>query len=398
LLDVRPRASILVVGFSLQIRPGGRVRLSRERFFCQSILGDETSPRPTDPAPRKRLGIAFSVRCLDGLDEREQDVQGQYPRNRELSRHAGPRPGREATHAMKRTASAAQPRLLPMFAAEQERRSPAMVGTSGFSYADWKGLFYPPKLASRSWLNYYATRFDAVEINLTFYRSVTAATLSRWLDAVPGHFAFALKASQTITHRKRLVACEEDLDQMVQEFSPLGPRLACILFQLPPSMTVDEDRLDGFLTAAGAKLAGAQIRPRLAMEFRHPSWNVQNVFARLADHGWAVVIHDMEQSGGWRIHKTKVGTGTQWFTSEQLIDRFLPLLYLRFHGATGLYAGEYGAARLEPWAALAETAIEHGRPVHAYFNNTTAGAAVGDAARFGAMIRGPASAGTVGSR
>ena len=68
-----------------------------------------------------------------------------------------------------------------MFAAEHERRSPAMVGTSGFSYSDWKGLFYPPKLASRAWLGYYATRFDAVEINLTFYRSASAATLSRWL-------------------------------------------------------------------------------------------------------------------------------------------------------------------------------------------------------------------------
>lgn len=310
----------------------------------------------------------------------------------------GPALERGATHTMKRTASSAQPRLLPMFAAEQERQSSAMVGTSGFSYADWKGNFYPPKLASRAWLGYYATRFDAVEINLTFYRSATPATLSRWLGAVPAHFAFALKASQTITHRKRLVACEEELDQMVQEFSPLGSRLSCILFQLPPSLTLDEDRLEGFLTAASARLAGAHIRPRLAMEFRHPSWNVQNVFARLASHGWAVVIHDMEQSGGWRIHNGKVETGTLWFSAKQLIDRFLPLLYLRFHGATGLYAGEYGAARLEPWAALAETAIEHGRSVHAYFNNTMAGAAVQDATRFTSMIRGPASADRAGSR
>jgi uncharacterized protein YecE (DUF72 family) len=299
---------------------------------------------------------------------------------------------------MKTTASAAQPSLLPMFAADLERRSPAMVGTSGFSYSDWKGLFYPPKLASRAWLGYYATRFDAVEINLTFYRSASAATLSRWLGAVPAHFAFTLKASQAITHRKRLVACEEDLDQMVQEFSPLGSRLSCILFQLPPSLTVDEDRLERFLTAAGAKLAGAAIRPSLALEFRHPSWNVQDVFARLADHGWAVVIHDMEQSGGWRIHGGKLGTGALSLTAEQLIDRFLPFLYLRFHGATGLYAGEYGAARLEPWAALAESAIEHGRPVHAYFNNTMAGAAVEDAARFGAIIRGAAPADPAGSR
>jgi uncharacterized protein YecE (DUF72 family) len=299
---------------------------------------------------------------------------------------------------MKRTASTVQTRLLPMFVAKQEGRSSAMVGTSGFSYADWKGLFYPPKLASRAWLGYYATRFDAVEINLTFYRSATAATLSRWLDSVPAHFAFALKASQTITHRKRLLACEEDLDQMVQEFSPLGSRLSCVLFQLPPSLTVDEDRLERFLTAASAKLASAQIRPRLAMEFRHPSWNAQDVLARLAGHGWAVVIHDMEQSGGWGIHHGKVGSGALWFTAEQLIDLFLPLLYLRFHGATGLYAGEYGAARLKPWAALAETAIEHERPVHAYFNNTTAGAAVEDAARFGTMIRGAASADPAGSR
>jgi uncharacterized protein YecE (DUF72 family) len=277
-----------------------------------------------------------------------------------------------------------------MFAAEDRRRSPAMIGTSGFSYSDWKGLFYPPKLASRAWLGYYATRFDSVEINLTFYRPASASTLSHWLGAVPAHFAFALKASQTITHRKRLVACEDDLDRMVEEFSPLGSQLSCILFQLPPSLTVNKHRLEAFLSVAAAKLAGAQVRPRLAMEFRHPSWNAQDVFARLAEHGWAVVIHDMEQSGGWRIHDGKVGTGALWFTPEQLLDRFLPLLYLRFHGTNGHYAGEYGVTRLEPWAALADSAIERGLAVHAYFNNTTAGAAVADATRFGALIRGAA--------
>jgi uncharacterized protein YecE (DUF72 family) len=161
---------------------------------------------------------------------------------------------------------------------------------------------------------------------------------------------------------------------------------------------VDEDRLEGFLTEAHAKLAIAPIHPRLAMEFRHPSWNAQDVFARLADHGSAVVIHDMERSGGWRIQDGKLGTRSQWFTREQLLDRFLPFLYLRFHGTNGHYAGEYGSVRLEPWAALAESAIERGLPVHAYFNNTMAGAAVEDAARLGAMIRGEAPADPAASR
>ena len=154
---------------------------------------------------------------------------------------------------MKRTPPGTPSQLLPIFPAEQAQRFPGHGRNIGLLLLRLEGPFYPLKLASPAWLGYYATRFDAVEINLTFYRSVSPATLARWQAAVPPHFAFALKASQAITHRKRLVACEEDLDRMVEEFSPLGPQLSCILFQLPPSLTVDEDRLEAFLVAVRAQ-------------------------------------------------------------------------------------------------------------------------------------------------
>jgi uncharacterized protein YecE (DUF72 family) len=288
---------------------------------------------------------------------------------------------------MKRITSSERTGTLPLFPEADSERSAAMIGTSGFSYADWKGSFYPQKLPAREWLRYYATRFDAVEINLTFYRPPTASTLRKWKEAVPPRFAFVLKASQVITHTKRLVHCGEDFERLVEEYSPLGSQLACVLFQLPPSMSIDEEWLARFLRLAGSKLAEAPIRPRLAVEFRHRSWNTGGVLSRLADYGWAMVLHDMERAGGWRIADGRLEAGTLVLTREELFARSVPFLYLRFHGTTGRYAGEYGAERLEPWAALVRSALERQLPVHAYFNNTMAGAAARDASRFEEMVR-----------
>ena len=102
------------------------------------------------------------------------------------------------------------------------KTSLASVGTSGFSYRDWKGVLYPEWMPARDWFHYYATRFNAVEINLTFYRPPTAKMLERWQESVPPGFAFVLKASQLITHQRRLANCGEDLERMVAGYAPLG--------------------------------------------------------------------------------------------------------------------------------------------------------------------------------
>jgi uncharacterized protein YecE (DUF72 family) len=260
------------------------------------------------------------------------------------------------------------------------------VGTSGFSYTDWKGPFYPEWLPSRDWFHFYATKFAAVEINLTFYRTPTEATLRKWRATVPPGFVFVLKASQELTHRLRLQGCDEELDRMVDAYAPLGSQLACILFQLPPSLRLDEDRLENFLKAATAKLERAPVRPRLAVEFRHPSWNRESVFSRLAGLGCAAVIHDMRGAGEWQVEEGTLRAGAFSTTLAEFVEKFAAFLYLRFHGTTGKYAGEYGTEGLRPWAELARSALRRDLEVHAYFNNTMAGDAVRDVVRLEEML------------
>lgn len=259
------------------------------------------------------------------------------------------------------------------------RSSLASIGTSGFSYPDWKGTFYPEWMPSRDWFHYYATRFKAVEINLTFYRSATRAMLERWKSSVPPGFTFALKASQAITHQARLAACGEEVARMVRDDSPLGPSLACILFQLPPSLRRNTELLSRFVHLVAERLDNAENSPSLAFEFRHPSWNTPETLDLLTRLGCTMVLHDMARSGGWQWQEERLVAGSLSLSGEELLSKPLPILYLRFHGTTGKYAGEYGAAGLAPWTALARSAMERAIPVHAYFNNTTAGAAIADA-------------------
>ena len=265
-------------------------------------------------------------------------------------------------------------------------RERARVGTSGFSYSDWKGVFYPQWLPSRDWFHYYATKFSAVEINLTFYRTPTQATFRKWQASVPPGFAFVLKASQEITHRLRLEGCDDELARMLDAYAPLGSQLACILFQLPPSLHRDEARLVEFVSSATARLEHSPIRPRLAIEFRHASWNRETVFMRLAEFGCAPVIHDMGGAGGWNVEESTLRAGSFAMDPDEFLEKFAGLLYLRFHGTTGKYAGEYGHDGLLPWSVLARSAQARSLPVHAYFNNTMGGDAVRDAVRFEEML------------
>lgn len=159
------------------------------------------------------------------------------------------------------------------------------VGTSGFSYKEWKGSFYPEKLAAKDMLRFYAQRFRTVEINNTFYRMPKAALLEAWAAEVPETFAFALKASQRITHFQRLRDVGESLGYLLDTAAALGGRLGPFLFQLPPNFKKDLPRLAEFL---------AQLRPgvRAAVEFRHPTWFEDDVFATLREHGAALCIAD----------------------------------------------------------------------------------------------------------
>jgi len=161
------------------------------------------------------------------------------------------------------------------------------VGTSGFAYKEWKGSFYPEDLPAKRMLHYYGERFRSVEINNTFYRMPTVSLLESWAGEVPDDFRFVLKASQRITHQRRLVDADEDVGYLLDVAAALRQRLGALLFQLPPNLKKDAPRLDAFLALLPPQF-------RAAFEFRHPSWFDDEVFAVLHDHQAALCIAEAE--------------------------------------------------------------------------------------------------------
>ncbi|HMI84393.1 MAG TPA: DUF72 domain-containing protein [Polyangiaceae bacterium] len=165
---------------------------------------------------------------------------------------------------------------------------PAWIGTSGFSYKEWKKNFYPGDLPDARFLSYYATRLNGVEIDSTFYRMPTAKSLDTWRDATPEQFRFAIKAPQKITHRERLVVPSESLAFLLEVLPRLGDRLGVVLYQLPPNFKRDMGRLESFLTTLPKA-------PRSAFEFRHLSWFDDDTYRLLEKHGVALCINDNDE-------------------------------------------------------------------------------------------------------
>ena len=161
------------------------------------------------------------------------------------------------------------------------------VGTSGYSYQEWKGSFYPNKLPAKQMLRFYSEHFRTVEINYTFRRLPTTSLLGTWADAVPADFQFVLKAPEQITHRQRLKDAGAALENFLDLAGTLKERLGPLLFQLPPTLQKDVPRLRAFL---------ALLLPerRVTFEFRHASWFDDEVFVLLRDHGVALCIADEE--------------------------------------------------------------------------------------------------------
>jgi uncharacterized protein YecE (DUF72 family) len=182
-----------------------------------------------------------------------------------------------------------------------------LAGTSGYAFKEWKGSFYPEGLKDDGMLGYYATRFPTVEINNTFYRLPKENVLRDWASQVPDSFTFAIKASQRITHFARLKPESKDtLRYMLQNTSLLGDKLGPTLFQLPPNMQKDLDRLRTFLDFLPQ-------RRRFAFEFRHSSWFDEDVVEALRAKDAALVIIDQDDfatppiaSASWgyvRLHR-----------------------------------------------------------------------------------------------
>ena len=234
------------------------------------------------------------------------------------------------------------------------------IGCSGWNYKHWRERFYPKGMPARRWFEFYAEHFDTVEINNSFYRLPSPETFDKWREQAPPGFCYAVKANRYITQAKKLLDPEEPLDRMMIAARHLRDRLGPILYQLPPSLGLNLDRLEHFLA----------ILPRdvvSVFEFRNRSWYVPRTYDLLERYGASFCAHDMPGSASEPI---AVG----------------PVAYVRFHGDEGKYWGRYSDEGLLTWADWMLEQRRAGRPVWAYFNNDIDAHAIHDAQTLKSMI------------
>lgn len=227
------------------------------------------------------------------------------------------------------------------------------IGTSGWVYDHWRGLFYPSDLSKKGWFAYYTDHFQTVEINNTFYQLPAEGTFRSWHDQAPEGFRYAVKANRYITHMKKLKDPEEAVGNFLSRARLLGDHLGPILWQLPPNWYADPERLANF-----AKLLPDDLDH--AFEFREPDWFQGEIRGILEENDLSFVIFSLPELDCPR-----------WVTADPV--------YLRFHGAHGKYQGRYGKKGLEPWAERIRRWEEEGYAVYAYFNNDAQGFANQDA-------------------
>src|SRR5574341_2658892 len=230
------------------------------------------------------------------------------------------------------------------------------VGTSGWNYPHWRGVFYPRGLPQRRWLSFYAEHFATAEINYTHYRQPSDKSWDSWRQSVPRGFRFAVKAHRFLTHRRRLSDPQDSLDRVLEGAERLGDRLGPVLYQLPPFFKrTDENaaRLERFLEILPR-------RHRHAFEFRHVSWFGAETIDLLRSHGAAFCSYDMPG-----IECPLVATAS--------------FAYVRFHGTGPHYSGRYTDEMLESWAARLRALAAGLDDVFIYFNNDAGGYAVDNA-------------------
>lgn len=227
------------------------------------------------------------------------------------------------------------------------------LGTSGWHYKQWIGDFYPAKFKASEMLKWYARHFATVEINNSFYRLPSKEDFQRWAATVNEDFCFSVKASQYITHRKRLQDVSNAIENFLNHAQGLERKLGPILFQLPPNWRANVERLEAFLSTLPEQ-------HRYVIEFRDLSWYVPKIYTVLKQYRVALCLHD------WRA--------LQWpieFTTD--------FTYIRFHGPLGTYNDGYSAASLRKWARDVTLWRQKLTNIFLYFNNDQQGHAVRDA-------------------
>ena len=235
------------------------------------------------------------------------------------------------------------------------------IGTSGWHYKDWMSVFYPAGSSPSDLLKFYASHFDTVEINNSFYKLPTIQTFENWRDTTPKKFRFAVKASRFITHMKKLKDPRRSSEQFLLATEHLGPKLGPILFQLPPRWHLNTQRLKDFLLVLPNGF-------RYVFEFRDSTWLNPEVYQILRDHNAAFCVHDFADM---KIPREITATFT----------------YVRFHGPTSTkYAGSYSDVQLRRWAEWIKEQRKLLDGVYVYFNNDPGAAAVRNASTLKRLI------------
>lgn len=235
------------------------------------------------------------------------------------------------------------------------------IGCSGFSYKDWKGNFYPEKLAQNKWFGYYTERFNTLEVNVTFYRFPRLKTMEDWYNKSPVNFLFAVKAPRLITHYKRFKDCERLLSDFYTTIKDgLRQKLGPVLFQLPPQIAYDKDFLQRMINSLDSAVDNV-------IEFRHGSWWRKNVYNALAKHD--ITFCGMNYPG---------------LPNDVVIN--LSRVYYRFHGAPKLYYSQYDDNTIK---SMADAVLKSrkAKDVFVYFNNTATMAAINNAAQIKQYLR-----------
>jgi uncharacterized protein YecE (DUF72 family) len=236
------------------------------------------------------------------------------------------------------------------------------IGTSGWSYAHWDGVLYPPGTPPARRLAHYVAEFHTVELNASFYRWPRTTSFTSWRQRLPAGFVMSVKAPRGLTHARRLYGPETWIERVSAGWHELGDKRGVLLVQLAPQQARDDARLDYFL----AQLPGWMP---VAVEFRHPSWHDEEVFRLLERHRAAYVV-----MSGARL--------------PCILRATAPFVYVRLHGPSDehLYGGSYSDEDLGWWAERIREWTRHGRDVLAYFNNDGEGNAVRNARTLRGML------------
>ena len=227
------------------------------------------------------------------------------------------------------------------------------IGTSGWHYDHWRHRFYPEKLSKTKWLEFYANNFPTVELNNSFYKLPSEAAFTTWRDSSPTNFTFAVKVSRFITHIKRLRDTEDAVERFIGRAQILGEKLGPLLYQLPPNMHRDDERLEAFVTILPQEL-------KHVFEFRHQSWLEEPVYKILHKYNIGLCVFDMPS-----LNCPLVATAD--------------IAYVRFHGSTGLYCSYYSDDELADWAKRLADLAANLKAVYIYFNNDAEAFAVRNA-------------------